>query len=257
MLQTIRTLSLILFLFAGTGALAQTPVDSAFVAQRLSAIYKVYDSMNYMSFDMQMIISADSVPGYLNSQSNSEQNAKLTVAGRKYRYELGENIFMQGDSFVIAAYKPAQTLLFDKAKPTGANSLLPGGKTSLDSLLKNFTMVYSMFSDSTTEGTKLLTFHTVNTSMPYRDIIIEYDAENNYLVNTTYVYYTPFELEDSIISPPVLQKHTLAVKYSKYRFDPRSFEKAFSEAEFIYYDGKKYWPSDAYRRYRFYNMIGQ
>jgi len=260
-------LAITICMLIGTRAISQTTVSSEVISQKLSSIYQVYDSMNYMSFDMRMVMEADSIVGHPNLQSRSEQTAKLTIAGKRYRYEIGENVFMQGDSFVIAVYKPAQALMLDRAKPMGANSLLPGGKSALDSLMARYTGVYSMFTDTTQNGNRLLLMHTNDSSMPYRDIVIEYDKVKNYLISTSYTFYTT--PEDTIpLSPQsvstesnsnnsLLQKHTLTTYYLNYRFNPQSFGKAFSEAEFIYYDGKKYWPSDAYRSYQFYNMVSE
>lgn len=237
--------------------LAQASIDATTASQQLSSIYRAYDSMRYVSFDIRIVMDTDT----LNGQSqHSEQLGRFSVAGKKYHYTLGGNEVMQNDSFLVSFYKLGRTVILDRPRAGGASSIIPGSRGAMDSILSSYSNSYNMFTDDTEDGHKLLLLHAKGAQMPYSDISMEYDPRRHYLLKSSYTFYGPVHAQaDSIASSSAqtLRRHVLSVYYENYRFDPESFTSAFSEARFVRYDGKRYWPVQAYANYQFFNMISK
>ena len=175
---------------------------------------------------------------------------------------MGGNEVMQNDSFLVSMYKTGKTMILDKARPIGINSILQGSGDSIDSIMSAYSNAYDMFLDSTGNGTRQLHFHAKGLQVPYRDITIEYDPKRCYLISTKYIFYGPVRgKKDTTIngknSKNTVRRHVLITFYENYRFDPASFKTAFSESQFVRFDGKRYWPADVYRNYQFFDMISK
>src|SRR5689334_14707452 len=65
--------------------------------QIMTEIYKAYDSINYLTFDVKYTYSSDTLNGNF---INDALEGSYTMAGKRALYNLGNIQFMQNDSFL-------------------------------------------------------------------------------------------------------------------------------------------------------------
>src|SRR5260370_24527456 len=94
--KPIPLLMLMLFSAMSIQIKAQSARISPSPQQIMADIYKVYDSLNYLTFDLKYTYTSDTLNGDF---TNDVLQGSYTMAGKKAKYNLGEIEFMQNDSF--------------------------------------------------------------------------------------------------------------------------------------------------------------
>lgn len=168
-----------------------TNVDSLRIV--LKKIDKVFDSAQYLSFNVDIKLSSDTVYGRTESD---HLVAHYILHGNNIFYNVGGVDFMQNDTIAINAHNNEQVMFITKNN-IAANSALFPVKSFTDSMLNYYYSYYSIVFDTTLEGNKRLSFISDSTDLPYKKILMEYNQDNYMLSKVAYSFMAFPEIENS------------------------------------------------------------
>jgi hypothetical protein len=228
---------------------AQTGTPSQIMAN----IYKSYDSLNYLSFDVKYTYTSDSVNKEI---MHDELEGSYTIAGKKARFNLGDIQFLQNDSFFIAVYNNDKIILVADPKSTNTGSELPI-KQTIDSLLIDYQQHYILTTRN--EGdTGFLYFQKINgdSLAHFIKFSIGYDTVHNILYSIEYAFEERVEGASQAVIDFVTVAKKLKVNFSNYRFDNFS-ESLYNENQYIFFEDGVCKPISKYSEYKmFYSRTG-
>lgn len=248
-------IKLILVLVCCIGFLKPCTAQSSNVSDIMGAIYKNYDSIQYLSFDVQFNFESDTILGKFISE---KMDGTFTMAGKKFKYRLGDIDFMQNDSFFIAIYNQDKMMLVDAPKALNAGSKLPL-REQMDSLLVNYGSHYTITNYSIGDDTGIVKFIRADSLAQFDEFRITYAEQAKLLLELAYNFKEPAELDTAVVSmlaaagnsSAPLQNKILRIKFSNYRFDNND-EEMYSEGNYFWLEQGLCKPSDKYKGYKIY-----
>lgn len=223
---------------------AQTP------AQVIENIYKTYDSIPYLSFDVTYHYNSDTINKVFVSDM---LKGTYTLAGKKAWFVLDNIEFMQNDSFFISVNKEEKFILISNPRNENAGRELPL-RLMIDSMLNNYSTMFTV-SQSTSGDTGTIRFENSNLTVDtYGYFEISYDINNYILYGITHVFKEEAPMDDytADLATPEAWKRKLTVVFDNYRFDNVSSE-VYNEGRFIFTEDGEYKPVEKYQDYRIFN----
>lgn len=217
--------------------------------QIMEQIYKKYDSVKYISFDVKYTYGTDTVNGDFK---NDAMNGSYTMAGKKAFYTIGDIEFMQNDSFFISVYNKDKFIIVADPKSNNSGSELPM-RSMIDSIIQAYSQHYSIqtYADSVT-GT--ITFERADSMAQFDRFVISYDVTSNFLNSIRYDFEESqtTEPDDSTSQPQtIIRKKYLAVEFSNYRIDNFS-DQIYSQYNYIFFEDGVCKPVSKYKNFKVY-----
>jgi hypothetical protein len=239
--QTITIILLInLFCVIKQTAIAQAPPA---VLQTLQSIYKNYDSVKYLSFDVKFDYGSDTLLGKFD---NEKMDGTYTMAGNKAKYRLGDIDFMQNDSFFIAVYNKDKIIMVDEPKALNMGSQLPM-RQQLDSLLNAYAEHYTISSFNQTADTGIIQLVRLDSLAQFDRFSISYDNRNKMLYKISYEYVEPAELDSAVIEAYRISSGTTNIPTQKKRFTIRFLNYRYENYDDAVYNENNYiWFENGY-----------
>jgi hypothetical protein len=207
---------------------AQTPdmiIDS--VKKEIFKINKVFNTAQYLSFNMDIIYKSDTLGG-INEQDAMSGNYVLNE--HNMYYKMGNQEMVQTDSFLISIYHDEKTMIMTKSQE-GENSQLFPLKVFTDSMIEAIAVNYNISIFYTTDSLKCISFQansqitTSDIGMPYLHFSILYNDESYYTDNFAFEYQeqVPQDLDDSIgsfVPAPLLSTKKVQMSFTNYSVNP-------------------------------------
>ena len=226
----------------------------------LSNIYKSYDSLKYLTFDVSYTYDSDTLYGDF---THDAINGTYTMNGKKAFYKLGDIDFMQNESFLIAVYHKDKFMIVSDPQQVNAGGYLPM-RAQMDSLFNmaesHYTVNLSTGSGNMGSTLSTITLAANDSLAQFKTYVITYDSSTNYLKSLQYSFIgraDNFEAYDTITDTArrrllnVPRKKQLTIRFLKYRFDNISKE-IYDENNYIFYEDDKYKPVSKYSDYTLY-----
>jgi hypothetical protein len=220
----------------------------------MSGIYKNYDSVPYLSFDVKFNYTSDTAFGNF---VNETLTGSYTMAGKKAKYSLGDIDFMQNDSFFIAVYRKDKMILVDDPKTKNIGSQLPN-RIQMDSLLANYALHYAL--TNTVYGlsvdSNILQYTRKDSVAQFDKFSIVYDNRNKQLCKILYEFPEQTQIDTSATGSGafinVIQKKKFSIDFFNYRFDNYD-DQLYNINNYIYLENGVYRPVTLYADFRIYN----
>lgn len=244
--MTVRTFIIALIVLAGS--LPKTVFAQSSVQDIMSGIYKKYDSLSYITFNVKYTYSTDTL---LGDFTHEVMNGSYTMAGKKAKYTIGDIDFLQNDSFLIAVYNNDKFIMVSDPKTANAGSELPM-RSVIDSMMQAYIQHYTI---STSGALGRITFERADDTAQFKKFMISYDPATNYLRSIQYDY------EENVMAEPAedttvalrsaLRQKRLTIDFSDYRLDNFS-PQLYNENNYIWFEDGECKPIDKYRGYKIY-----
>jgi hypothetical protein len=238
-------------LFISIGLWAQ-PSNLDSVKNELYKINKVFDSSQYLGFNVNILYSSDTIYGKYESE---EMSGTYILNNRNVYYKMGNIEYAQNDSFVFTIYHDDKTLIMSKETLPAASSLFPL-REFVDSTISWYDTAYSI-SISDEGESKVIRFIATQSGLPYQQFAVFYDETTNYPEKMEVIFLEPLQnlgdvtdtMAYDIQLKPVNKK--MVISFTDY-FNPSSLD-MLESSTYIYYDRnrKKYMPSVKMKGYRF------
>jgi len=239
---------LLVLVLMNTASHAQTSSAPAGILSILDNMYKNYDSVPYMSFDVKFTYYVDSI----GSNNAAEQLlGTYTMAGKRTKYTLGDIDFMQNDSFFIAVYNKDKMILVDAPRLVNSGSQLPM-RQQMDSLLKGYANHYTI-TNTVAGDTGKIKMVRADSIAQIDEFILKYDNRNKMLYQLQYTYTEIGEYDPE--TPSVIINHTkkvLLIDLYNYRFDNYD-DSVYKETNYIYYENGVCKPAYNYKGFKIYD----
>lgn len=227
----------------------------------LSNIYKKYDSLNYLTFDVLYSYNSDTLYGDF---TKDEIKSSYTMNGKKAFYTLGDIDFMQNESFLIAIYHKEKFMIVGDPQQNNAGGYLPM-RAQMDSLFKMAEWHYSVNLSSIVDTTNEITTSTItllaNDSIrQFNKYVITYDSSTSLLKSLQYSFmgktdnYAAYDTsgdQNRRILLDVPRKKQLTIQFLNYRFDNISKE-IYDENSYIFYEDGVYKPVSKFADFKLY-----
>lgn len=216
--------------------------------QIMANIYKAYDSINYLSFNVKYTYSSDTVNGeFLNDQLEGS----YTMAGKKAKFNLGDIEFMQNDSFFITVYNDDKFILVADPRTLNTGSELPM-RQLIDSVLGAYQPRYS-YTRTVVGDSGILTFNKLDSAAQFKKFAITYDSVQNILHSIDYAFEDVVPVDSLGYSlPPLIRQKQLKVEFSNYRFDNFS-NSLYDEHKYIFFEEGICKPIEKYYDFKIFN----
>jgi hypothetical protein len=219
--------------------------------QVLTKIYKAYDSLKYLSFNVKYTYTSDTVR---EDFINDVLEGTYTLAGKKARFNLDNIEFMQNDSFFIAVYNEDKFIMVSDPRSKNAGSELPMRQVmdSLVTMLGHYTLGLTNFSD-----TAVVKLTKIDSIAKFTSFTLTFDTAQNIIHSISYAFeeLTPVD-SMGITLPPVMRQKRLKIEFSNYRFDNFS-DLLYDENNYIFFENGVCKPVEKYNDFRiFYSRIG-
>ncbi len=234
-------------------------ISQADASTLMASIYKSYDSLNYLSFNIKYTYTSDTVNGDF---THDVLEGAYTLAGKKAKFNLGDIEFMQNDSFFITVYNDDKYILVADPHNQNTGGDLPMRQT-IDSLISaaqqhyNYTYSFASSPDSSLVLGQL-SFDKTDNLAQFEKFRITYDTAQKVLQSIDYVFLEPSAPLDTLINAPLPAPRVkrLKIEFSKYRFDNFS-ENIYDENQYIFFEDNECKPVSKYKDYKiFYSRIG-
>ncbi len=244
--MTVRTFIAALIIWAGS--FTDTVCAQSSVQEIMSGIYKKYDSLSYITFNVKYTYSTDTVMGNF---THEVMNGSYTMAGKKAKYTIGDIDFLQNDSFLIAVYNNNKFIMVSDPNTINTGSELPM-RSVMDSMIQAYSRHYTI---NSADIPGRITFDKADDTAQFKKFVISYDPATNYLRSIQYDYeenVTTEAPEDTTIAQrSALRQKRLTIDFSDYRLD--NFSPAlYSESNYIWFEDGECKPVDKYRDYKIY-----
>lgn len=215
--------------------------------QVMTKIYKAYDSINYLTFNIKYSYSSDTINGDF---IDDVLEGSYTLAGKRARFNLGDIEFMQNDSFFISVYKDNKLMVVADPRNANTGSELPMRQV-MDSLIS--TAAHYTITNTVVAGdTVALVYNKLDSLAEFLQFKVTYDTTDNIIQSIRYVFEETAETDSlGYTSLPVLRKKTLLIEFSDYRFDNVA-DSLYDENQFIYFEDRVCKPVDKYDDFKIY-----
>ncbi len=226
------------------------------VLQTLQGIYKNYDSIKYLSFDVKFDYGSDTLLGKFDDE---KMDGTYTMAGNKAKYSLGDIDFMQNDSFFIAIYNKDKIILVDAPKAVNMGSQLPM-RQQLDSLLNAYAEHYTITTFNQSADTGVIQLLRSDSLAQFDKFRLTYDNRNKVLYSLAYDYTEVADLDSAVVESykissgvnetPKQKKH-FRIRFLNYRYE--NFEAdSFDENNYIWFENGLCKPITKYEDFKIY-----
>jgi hypothetical protein len=222
----------------------------------IQEIYKKYDSLNNLSFDVQYNYKSDTLYG---DYMVDNLYGSYTMSGRKARFTMAEIEYMQNDSFFVAVYSKEKMIIVSDPQNINAGSFLPM-RSVIDSLMQSYAAHYEIaVNELPGDSIHNITFFARDSLAPFRKYTIRFSAGYNLITALQYDYtenrgiyhnnenITP---DDSLYQYP--RNITLNISFGNYRFS-NSLAEDYDENNYVWYEAGTYKPVERYANFRVYS----
>ncbi|MET0392033.1 MAG: hypothetical protein ABW019_02780 [Chitinophagaceae bacterium] len=235
-------------------AAAQVDLDSA--KAELYRINRVFDSSLYIGFNVHLVYSTDTIYG---RYAYEQLDGSYILNNRNIYYRMGNNEYMQNDSFVYNIYHDERTMMMTKDPVSDKSNLFPL-RSFVDSVLTWYDTAYTI-SMSALDDSRVLSFTARYDSLPYKRFAIYYQEETYYPDSIEMKFFsggdesdTVFLIGDTIEARPIIPdqitRHVI-MSFSDY-YIPSSLV-VFQDSNYVYLNRqtRRYRPAEKFRGYRF------
>lgn len=231
--------------------------QNGLITQTLQEIYRNYDSIKYLSFDVQFDYGSDTLLGKFESE---KMNGTYTLAGKKAKYSLGDIDFMQNDSFFVAVYNRDRLMMVDEPKTNNTGSQLPL-RQQIDSMLLAYSSSYTITQNNISADTGVIHFVRADSLAQFDGFNIFYHNQSKLITRLTYEYKEKAELDSAVLAtlmtdtltwtgiPQVTKR--FSIRFSNYRYDNYD-DSVYDINNYIWFDNGLCRPANKYADYRVY-----
>lgn len=220
--------------------------------QSMMNIYKAYDSLKYLSFDVKYEYNTDTLQGDF---SHDELKGTYSMHGKNAVYTLGDIDFMQNDSFLIAVYNKEKFMIVSDPQLSNAGVILPMHE-QIDSLFRSAAANYTV-TVTTKRDITAIAMVAKDKLQSFNKFIITYDNNHYYLISLQYSFIGKSDrVVNDTEGPPqklsnILRKKSLSIKFSNYKFDNFS-SSLYDEKKYIFFEQNIYKPTEQYKEFKVY-----
>ncbi len=225
-------------------------ITQPILTETLESIYKKYDSIPYLSFDIRFKYSSDTLLGdYVNDQLEGT----YTLSGKRMKYRLGDIDFMQNENYFIAVYNNDKMILVDEPKTNNTGNNLPL-RQMMDSLVHTYTGSYNVNRNFVNTDTGVINFDRSDTNSMLKKFTITYDDRSKLLIKMAYEYLEPVQVDSNVnyTALPANRKRRLSIEFLNYRFDNYD-DAVYNENNYIYFERGVCKPVAKYEDFKVYN----
>lgn len=222
----------------------------------IQEMYKKYDSLHNISFDVQYHYKSDTLYG---DYMIDNIYGSYTMSGRKAKFSMAEIEYIQNDSFFVAVYNKEKMIIVGDPQNNNAGGFLPM-RSVIDSLLQSYASHYEIaVNENPDDSVHSIAFLAIDSLAQFRKYTIRFSASYNLITSLQYDYIenrgiyhnneniTP---EDSLYQYP--RKITLNISFANYRFSNDEPE-VYDENNYVWYEAGTYKPIERYANFRVYS----
>ncbi len=244
--MSIRKLLLFALVVTSPAARAQ---EAAKIKEVLTAISRVYDTMDHFRFDVQYSFTTDSANG---KRTNDQLRGTYAIRDNNAAYKLDQMECVQNDSFFVAVYKQDKFIIITKPLGRSSARFFPL-KNAIDSLVKLSADKYTIVTSGDNNASQKISFRAKDTMEKVSVFDIEYDGNTMLLQSLRYDYFD-YERTDPTLeteSATVKRKKQMLIEllHSRYEVSPPEL---FDEKKYIRFINGEYVPSGDYKGYKVY-----
>ncbi|MBS1744067.1 MAG: hypothetical protein JST81_13625 [Bacteroidetes bacterium] len=252
-----------LLIFQSLNVLSYSQINTA--QQILSDMYKSYDSLNYLTFDVSYNYNTDTLYGDF---TQDKLNGTYTLNGKKAFYKLGDIDFMQNEDYLVAVYHKEKFIIVSDPQQSNAGGYLPM-RAQMDSMFQLASAHYNVNVSTTHVSVPGDSAHTISSiiftatdsQVAITNYVIKCDMSRHVLKSLEYVYLGNSDNNDayetlsdslrrSIMSTP--RRKRLAITFSNYRFDNLKKE-IYDVNNYVFFEDKVCKPVTKYADFKVYN----
>lgn len=240
-------------LFILCGLCQHVIAQNEHVKSRLRTIYRNYDSIPYLSFDVRYTYTSDTVAG---RSDHDVVVGSYTMSGKKAKFRMGEVEYMQNDSIFIAIYQKDQMMIVADPK-SNAGGHLPM-RVILDSAVNSVSEEYEIqVSENEGDSIHSISFIARTDSAVFERFTLHYAVDKGVILRLEYLFGQPEAQPDSTGQipehPEVIRRHKkLQIDFFNYRLDNYQGD-LYDESKYVWYENGELKPTSAYKEYRVYN----
>lgn len=222
----------------------------------LSEIYKSYDHLKNLSFDVTYLYDSDTLNGDF---THNELKGSYKIQGKKTLYQLGDISFIQNDSILVGLYTTKKMIIIGDPQSGAMEGAIPM-RQQMDSLFKIQGQHYAITVSSKSRSTTI-SFTGIDSVAQFRKYDITYDNNSDFIQKLDYSFIgiTDRNLDDPLMADSTRKRllhekrrKKLTIEFSNYSFH-KIDAKDFDEKNYIVYDDKVYKPIAKYSDYKVYN----
>lgn len=227
--------------------------------QEMQKLYKSYDSLQYLTFDVQFEYATDTIFGH---HSYDLVNGTYTMNGKKAFYKIGDITFVQNDNILIGIYERDKVMILGEPQQKSAGGFLPM-RNQIDSILNAASQHYTINVFQNLGSSKT---DTSFIELVRADSLAEFDKfrivyTNNHTVTSVNYDYSgypdnPSEFDDMSDGQKnllnVIRKKHFTIRFSRYRY-ANSDKNIYETNSYIFWEDNEYKPVSKYADYKIYN----
>ncbi|NCT73504.1 MAG: hypothetical protein GXC78_03160 [Chitinophagaceae bacterium] len=236
-------------ILCGLLATAQEP-DLDSVKTELYKVNRVFDSSRYLAFDVVFRMNTDTSFGKFDQD---EQAARYILNNKNMYYQMGEDEYVQTDSFTYNIYNADQVIIMTRELPVQLSNRFPL-REFLDSIINWYDSAY-MIRINQSDTVHSISFVARGDSLPYSRFAIYYQPYSYLPVAIEMETREPFDrsdIPDTLLAKVSIKpvRHTLYMQFMNYSF-PDSLD-MFNDKNYVIYDRyrRQYKLADKYRDYK-------
>lgn len=234
---------------------AQGQMGPAF--SEMQSIYKSYDSLQYLTFDVEFEYNTDTILGH---HTYDKVSGYYTMNRKRALYKLADITFMQNESVLIGIYERDKFMIVGNPRFSSAGGFLPM-RSMIDSLFDSTFQHYTVTLTQSQLPNELsvIEFTRADSVAQFDKFRITYN-QSHLITAVSYEYKgmpdNPMEFEN--MDPQqqallnVMRKKTLTVKFDGYRFTNTARE-LYETNSYIFKEDGQYKPVAKYADYMIYN----
>lgn len=221
----------------------------------LSEIYKSYNRLKYLSFDVAYLYDSDTLKGDF---THNELDGSYCIHDNKNFYKLGDISFMQNDSILVGVYTNKKMIIIGDPQARIAEGAIPIAQ--MDSLFKMQGKHYAVTVSSKSKNT-VISFTGIDSLAQFIKYDITFDNSSDFIKKLEYSFIgiTDKNLNDPSISDSTRKsllsqkrRKRLTIVFSNYSLD-KIDPKQFDEKNYVVYKDNVYRPVAKYGDYKVYN----
>lgn len=218
--------------------------------QIMENIYKSYDSLMYLTFDIRFTYSSDTLYGDF---AHDVLDGTFTMAGKKIKYNLGDVEFIQNDSFLIAVYNNDKYIIVSEPRAKNSGNELPMRQVMND-LITTYSQYYVISVATIDSLTGRIDFVKNSDQAEFESFSITYHSDQYLLKAIDYSFHEPPILDSNVtyVEIPAYRTRRLKIEFFKYRGDNFS-DSFYSENNYVFFEDGMYKPVTKYKDFQVFN----